>query len=328
MPIPRARIRARLALGAALLSLATPLLAQQAWPNRPIRLVVPYPAGGATDLLARTFGQKLSENLGVPVTLDNRGGANGIVGSEIVAKAPPDGYTMLIDNVTFHSINATLYKKIPFNTQKDFELVSLVGWVDNVLVINPATPAKTVRELADLARARPGQFSYASSGSGSTAHLSGVLFNSLAGVETMHIPYKGGTPAMTDLMGGQVSMYFAGMSTALPFIKSGKLRALGVAGAQRNAALPDVPTMAEAGLPGFDASNWYAVMLPAGTPREIVNRLNAETIKVLQHPEVRERLVAQGYTIKWSTPQEVQAYVKTEMERWAKIVKASGAQAD
>ena len=297
----------------------------QAYPNKPVRLVVPYPPGGAADLLARTFAQKLAENLGQPVNIDNRGGANGIVGSEVVAKAVPDGYTVLIDNITFHSINASLYKTMPFNSQKDLAMVSLVGWVDNVLVVNPSLPAKSVKELIALAKAKPGELNYASSGSGSTAHLSGVMFNTTAGVDMVHVPYKGGAPAMADVLGGSVTSYFAGLSTALSMIKAGRLRPLAVAGTKRNAVLPDVPTVAEAGLPGFEASNWYGVMVPAGTPREIINRLNTETHKVLQSPDVRERLFAQGYEIKTSTPAEAAAYLDSETARWAKVVRDSGA---
>ena len=300
----------------------------QAYPSKPLRLIVPYPPSGAADLLARPFAQKLSENLGQPIVIDNRGGANGTIGSDIAAKAAPDGYTLLLDNVTFHAINATLYKSLPYNSLRDFAHVSLVGWVDNVLVVPPSLPVKSVRELIALAKSKPGQLNYASSGAGSTSHLSGVLFNSVAAVDMVHVPYKGGAPALTDLMSGTVSSYFAGLSTALPMIKAGRLRPLAVAGSKRNAALPDVPTVAEAGLPGFEASNWYGVFVPAATPRDIVARLNAETIKTLQAGEVRERLAAQGYEIKWSTPQEFTAYLKAETAKWEKVVRASGAQAD
>lgn len=323
----RSNMRAKVVWGVVLCSICASAFAQT-YPNRPLHLIVPYPPSGAADLLARPFAQKLSENLGQPVTIDNRGGANGTLGSALGAKAPPDGYTVLIDNVTFHAINATLYKALPYNTQKDFAHVSLVGWVDNVLVVNPSLPAKSVKEFIALAKSMPGKLTYASSGSGSTAHLSGVMFNTLAGVDMLHIPYKGGAPALVDLMAGTVSAYFAGLPTALSMIRAGRLRPLAVAGTKRNSTLPDVPTIAEAGLPGFEASNWYGLMVPVATPREIVNRLNAEAIKVLQSSDVRERLIAQGYEIKWSTPQEFSAYLQVETERWAKVVKASGMQAD
>ena len=300
----------------------------QSYPSRPIRVIVPYPPSGAADIMARPIGQKLSENLGQPVLIDNRAGANGIVGSELAAKAPPDGYTVLIDNVTFHAINASLYSKLPFNTVKDFAHVSLLGWVDNVLVVHPSLPVKSVKEFIVLAKARPGQLSYASSGSGSTSHMSGELLKTLTGIDMVHIPYKGGAPALTDLVAGQVSAYFAGLSTALPMIKAGRIKPLAVTGVKRSAALRDVPTVAESGLAGFEASNWYGVFVPVATPREIVDRLNAETIKVLQSPDVRERLVSQGYEIQSSTPREFSAYLQRETNKWAKVVKASGARAE
>jgi tripartite-type tricarboxylate transporter receptor subunit TctC len=302
--------------------------AQETYPARPLRLVVPYPAGGAADLLARTFGQQLSVQLGQPVVIENRGGANGTIGSHAVVQAAPDGYTLLLDNVTFHAINATLYKTLPFNSLKDLAPVGLVGWVDNVLVVNPSTPANSLAELIALAKAKPGQLTYASSGSGSTSHLSGVMLNSAAGIDMLHVPYKGGTPAMTDVMTGTVTAYFAGLSTALSTIEAGRLRALAVAGKKRNPALPNVPTMAEAGLSGFEASNWYGLMVPVNTPAEIVSRLNAETLKLLQNPEVRAKLVAQGYEVSPSSPKEMGDYMRLETDRWAQVVKASGANAD
>lgn len=315
--------------GAALaIAVAGPGFAQETYPSRPLRLVVPYPAGGAADLLARTFGQQLSVQLGQPVVIDNRGGANGTIGSNAVVQAAPDGYTLLLDNVTFHAINATLYKSLPFNSLKDLAPIGLVGWVDNVLVVNPSTPAKTLAELIALAKAKPGQLTYASSGAGSTSHLSGVMLNAAAGIDMLHVPYKGGTPAMTDVMSGVVTAYFAGLSTALSTIEAGNLRALAVAGTRRNPALPNVPTMAEAGLSGFEASNWYGLMAPANTPPEIIARLNAETRKLLQNPDVQAKMVAQGYAVAPSSPKEMADYMRSETARWAQVVKASGANAD
>lgn len=310
------------------MAVAGPGFAQDAYPSRALRLVVPYPAGGAADLLARTFGQQLSVQLGQPVVIDNRGGANGTIGSNAVVQAAPDGYTLLLDNVTFHAINATLYKSLPFNSLKDLAPIGLVGWVDNVLVVNPNTPAKTLSELIALAKVKPGQLTYASSGAGSTSHLSGVMLNAAAGIDMLHVPYKGGTPAMTDVMSGVVTAYFAGLSTALSTIEAGNLRALAVAGTKRNPALPNVPTMAEAGLSGFEASNWYGLMAPANTPPEIIARLNAETLKLLQNPDVQAKMVAQGYAVSPSSPKEMGDYMRSETARWAQVVKASGANAE
>jgi tripartite-type tricarboxylate transporter receptor subunit TctC len=309
-------------------SVASPGAAQDAYPSRPVRLVVPYPAGGAADLLARTFGAQLSVQLGQPVVIENRGGANGTIGSHAVVQAAPDGYTLLLDNVTFHAINATLYKTLPFNSLKDLSPIGLVGWVDNVLVVNPKTPANSLAELIALVKSKPGQLTYASSGSGSTSHLSGVMLNSAAGIDMLHVPYKGGTPAMTDVMSGVVTAYFAGLSTALSTIEAGNLRALAVAGTKRNPALPNVPTMAEAGLAGFEASNWYGLMAPANTPAQIVSRLNEETLKLLQNANVRAKLVAQGYAVHSSSPKEMGEYMRSETARWTQVVKASGANAD
>jgi tripartite-type tricarboxylate transporter receptor subunit TctC len=316
-------------LGAALAGLVgAKAWAQSPYPSRAVRLIVPYPAAGAADLLARTFGQALSEQLGQPVVIENRGGANGTIGSNVVAKAAPDGYTLLLDNITFHAINATLYKTLPFNTLKDFAPVGLVGWVDNVLVVNPSTPATSLKELIALARSMPSQLTYASSGAGSTSHLSGVMLNTAAGIDMLHVPYRGGAPAMTDVMGGVVTAYFAGLSTALSTIEAGRLRALAVAGVKRNAALPNVPTLAEAGLTGFNASNWYGLMVPTNTPADIVSRLNAEMVKLLQNSDVRAKMVAQGYEVTPSTPKEMGDYMQLETTRWAQVVKTSGASAD
>ena len=302
--------------------------AQGAYPSRAVRLMVPYPAAGAADLLARTFGQALSEQLGQPVVIENRGGANGTIGSNVVAKAAPDGYTLLLDNITFHAINASLYKTLPFNSLTDFAPVGLVGWVDNVLVVNPSTPAASLHELIALAKSKPGQLTYASSGAGSTSHLAGVMLNTTAGIDMLHVPYKGGAPAMTDVLAGVVTAYFAGLSTALSTIEAGRLRALAVAGVKRNAALPNVPTVAEAGLTGFEASNWYGLMAPTGTPADIVARLNAEMLKLLQNPDVRAKMMAQGYEVTPSTPKEMGDSMQSATTRWAHVVKTSGANAE
>jgi tripartite-type tricarboxylate transporter receptor subunit TctC len=300
----------------------------QGYPNKPIRLIVPWPPTGTVDILGRTLGQKLSESMGQSVLVDNRAGANGIIGSEAAAKSPPDGYTLLVDNITGHAINATLQAKMPFDSMRDFAHISLLAWVPNGVVSLPSLPAKSIQELVALARARPGQLTYASFGIGSSAHLSGELFKIMAGVDLLHIPYKGGQPAIADLLAGQVSIYIPVLPSVVQLAKAERLRLLAVTGARRSSAMPNVPTVAESGLPGFEASNWFGLMAPAATPPEIVGRLNAETAKALQAPELREKLAALGFEIQPSTPQEFTTLLKSETEKWAKVVKASGARAE
>lgn len=300
----------------------------QGYPGKPIRLIVPWPPTGTVDILGRTLGQKLSENLGQSVLVDNRAGANGMIGSEAAAKSPPDGYTLVVDNITGHAINTTLQNKMPFDSMRDFAHVSLLAWVPNGVVSLPSLPATNIQELIALARARPGQLTYASFGIGSSAHLSGELFKIMAGVDLLHIPYKGGQPAIADLLAGQVSIYIPVLPSVVQLAKAERLRLLAVTGARRSSAVPNVPTVAESGLPGFEASNWFGLMAPAATPPEIVGRLNAETAKALQTPEVREKLAALGFEIHSSTPQEFHALLKSETEKWAKVAKASGARAE
>jgi len=300
----------------------------QGYPGRPIRLIVPWPPTGTVDILGRTLGQKLSENMAQPVLVENRAGANGIIGSEAGAKSAPDGYTILVDNITGHAINATLQAKMPFDSLRDFAHVSLLAWVPDGVVSLPSLPARNIRELIALAKAKPGQLTYASFGIGSSAHLAGELFKIMAGVDLLHIPYKGGQPAIADLLAGQVSIYIPVLPSVVQLAKADRLRLLAVTGAKRSSAMPDVPTVAESGLPGFEASNWFGLMAPAGTPPEIVGRLNAETAKALQAPELREKLAALGFEIQSSTPQEFTTLLKGETEKWAKVVKASGARAE
>jgi tripartite-type tricarboxylate transporter receptor subunit TctC len=280
------------------------------------------------DILGRTLGQKLSESMGQPVLIDNRGGANGMIGSEAAAKSPPDGYTLMVDNVTGHAINATLQSKMPFDTMRDFAHISLLAWVPDGVVSLPSLPAKNIRELIALAKAQPGKLTYASFGIGSSAHLAGELFKIMAGIDMLHIPYKGGQPAIADLLAGQVSIYIPVLPSVVQLAKADRLRLLAVTGAKRSSAMPDVPTVAESGLPGFEASNWFGLMAPAGTPAEAVARLNAEAAKALQAPDVREKLTALGFEIQASTPQEFTALLRSETEKWAKVVKASGARAE
>lgn len=300
----------------------------QGFPNKPIRLIVAFSAGGPTDVLARAIGQKLSETLGQQVAIDNRPGAGGNIGSEIVAKAPPDGYTLVMGIVGTHAINASLYRKMPYDAVKDFAPVILTASATITLVAHPSVPAKSIKELIVLAKSKPRQLNFASPGSGTPQHLAGELFKTMAGVDIVHIPYRGAAPAVIDLLGGQVSLAFVSLPAALPHVKAGKLTALGISASKRSAVAPDVPTIAESGLPGYEAENWYGVLAPAGTPREIVNKLNSEIVKVLRMPEVKERLHSQGFDTLSSTPEEFAAYIKSEIVKWAKVVKDSGAKVD
>ena len=309
----------------ALLSFAAVAVQAQigTYPVRTVRVIVPWPAGGGTDMLARPIAQKMSELLGQQVVVDNRGGASGIIGSEIAAKALADGYTIVIDNVTSHATNATLYKQLPYNTLRDFAPVSLLTAVTNVIAVHPSVPAKSLKELVALAKARPGQLSFATYGAGGTTHLAGEMLKNRAGIDMVHVPYKGGAPALVDAVAGHVPVYFSVFNTSLAQIKAGKLRALATMGAERSPLMPEVPTVAESGFPGFEANNWYGMLAPAGVPRELVARLNAETRKTLQSPDVIERLTAQGYEIVPSTPEKLREHMVMETEKWAKVIKAA-----
>ncbi len=308
----------------------TPCLAYaQAYPSKPIRLVVPYPPGGPLDIMARAIGQKLTEAWGQPVVVDNRAGAGGNIGADLVAKSPADGYTLLMGAVATHAINPTLYGKLAYDPVRDFAPVALVAQVPNILVVNPSVPVKSVRELIDLARARPGYLNFASGSTGSTGHLAGELFNTMAGVEMVHIPYKGGAPAMADLLAGQVQLMFDNLANALPNVKAGRLRALAVTTLKRSPAMPDLPTVAESGLPGFDLTTWFGLMVPAGTPPEIVAKLNAEIVRALNTKDMRERLEKMGAEPPVNnTPDNFAAFIRSEAAKYAKVVKDSGARVD
>jgi tripartite-type tricarboxylate transporter receptor subunit TctC len=321
------RILQRILLGA-LVAASAAYASAQTYPSKAIRLVVPFPPGGTTDILAREVGQRLTEVFGQPVVIDNRPGAAGNIGSDIVAKSAPDGYTLLLCTVSSHAINPGLYSKLPYDHIKDFAPVILVARVPNVLVVNPDVPVNTVADLVKLAKERPGQINFASSGSGTSIHLSGELFKTMAGVDMVHVPYKGSAPALTDLIGGQVQIMFDNLPSSLPQIKAGKLRAIAVTSAQRAPALPNVPTIAESGLPGFEATSWFGVLAPAGTPPAIITRLNAEIDKWLQSPEAKEKLLAQGAAAAGGTPEQFATYIRSETEKWAKVIKASGAKVD
>jgi tripartite-type tricarboxylate transporter receptor subunit TctC len=301
----------------------------QGYPSRPIRLVVPYPPGGPLDIMARAIGQKLTEAWNQPVIVDNRAGAGGNIGADLVAKSPADGYTLLMGAVATHAINPTLYGRLPYDPVRDFAPVALVAQVPNILVVNPSVPARSVKELIELARARPGYLNFGSGSTGSTGHLAGELFKTMAGVQMVHIPYKGGAPAMADLLAGQVQLMFDNLANALPNVRAGRLRALAVTTLARSPAMPDLPTIAESGLPGFDLTTWFGVMAPAGTPGEIVLRLNAEIVRALDATDMRERLEKMGAEPPANnTPERFAAFIRAEAAKYAKVVKESGAKVE
>ena len=316
------------ALMASACALPGPVGAQDAYPLRPVTLIVPFPAGGSTDLVARLVAEKMSQELGQQIVVDNRGGAGGNVGSAAAAKADPDGYTLLMGTVATHALNPALYKNMPYDPVKDFAPVSLLVVVPNVLVVNPEFPAKSVAELIELAKAKPGEYSYASSGNGTPLHLSGELFKSMAGIDIVHVPYKGAGPALIDVMGGHVPIMFDNLPSSTEHIKAGKLRGLAVTTAERAPSMPDLPTVAESGLPGYETYTWNALFAPAGTPPEVIARVNEAAVKALADPEVQAKLQGFGATVVASTPEELAAHVQAELTKWAPVVKASGAQID
>ncbi|HVJ76177.1 MAG TPA: tripartite tricarboxylate transporter substrate binding protein [Casimicrobiaceae bacterium] len=328
MPYRRSLLRAiAAALAAVTLPHAAPALAQ-AWPSKPITYVVPFPAGGTTDILARILGQKLGAALGTTIVVENKPGAGGNVGSEIVARAAPDGYTILGGTISSHAINVSLYPKLPHDPVTSFAPITLIGTNPNVLVVNAASPYKSVQDITAALKAKPGSLSYASAGNGTSQHLSAELYKFMAGVDMVHIPYKGSGPAITDVIGGQVPMMFDTSVVAGPHIESGKLRALAVTSAKRAASMPAVPTMAESGVAGYDVVSWQAVFAPAGTPKPIVDRLHAEIAKILKEPEVQERLAKLGLDPSGMTPAELAAFQKAEIDKWAKVIKAANIKID
>ncbi len=323
----KAALRAALATIALALAAPGAMAQASAYPAKPLRIIAPVPPGGGVDILARAVGQKLSEALKVPVVVDNTPGASAGGGTDLLAKSPADGYTLMMA-YTAHATNPYLNPNLPYDTGKDFAAVSLVGYIPLVLVVNPSVPASSVKDLIALAKAKPGQLQYASGGAGAGAHLSGELFRYLAKVDVTHIPYKGNAPALVDLLGGQVTMMFDTVNTALPHVKTGKLKLLATTTARRSSLAPDTPTMIEEGLPGFEVSAWYAVLAPARTPREIVARLNAEVNKALSDPEMKARFAAQGVEFVGGTPEQAEAFIRGESARWQEVIKATGMKAD
>jgi tripartite-type tricarboxylate transporter receptor subunit TctC len=302
-----------------------PAAAQQAYPSKPVRIISPFPPGGGNDALCRIVAQKLVEGLKQQVIVENRAGANGIVGTEVAARSAPDGYTIVLIP-SGHAVNATLYRKLPFDSIRDFAPITLAGSSPLVLAVHPSLPVKSVKELVALARARPGQLTYVSAGVGASGHLGGALFETLTGTKMVHIPYKGMALAITDLMSGQVSLTFGTSLSVIPHARSGRLRALATTGARRSPALPDLPTVAEAGVPGYEASLWYGFVGPARLPPEVVRRLNSAIVAVLGLPDVRDRLASQGVDPQPTTPEEFAQLLASDVERWAKVIQRAGIQ--
>ena len=329
-PLHRRHILA-LAGSSALLPL--PLAAQGGWPAKPVRLVVPFPPGGTTDILARALAPELGKVFGQTFIVDNKPGAGGNVGADMVAKSAPDGYTLLMGTVGTHGINQSLYAKMPYDPIKDFAPITLVAGVPNVLVLNPAKAESlkinSVPDLIRYAKANPGKLNMASSGNGTSIHLSGELFKTLTGTFMLHFPYRGSSPALLDLIGGTMDLMFDNLPSALPQIKAGKLKALAVTSAQRSAAVPELPTIAEAGpVPGYDASSWFGLLAPAGTPKNIIDRVQQETAKAMETPALKERLLSQGAIPSGMTPDKFAGFIAAETKKWAQVVKASGAKVD
>jgi len=312
---------------AVLLAVAATSAFAQGYPTKPAKVVVPYPPGGPTDIVARVVSQKLSEQMGQQFIVENRPGAGGNIGAEAVAKSPADGYTLLVAT-TAHAINPSLFKNLGYNLTKDFAPVSLLTSGPLVIVANPSVPAKNVKELIAMGKAKPGSLNYASSGNGQSTHLSAELFATMAGIKMNHIPYKGSAPALTDVMGGQASLMFDTMLSAMPHVKNGKLKAIAVTSAARSPAAPDVPTVAESGLPGYEAIAWNGLLVPAGTPADVVAKLNAELKKALDAPDVKDRFSAQGFGAAWNTREAFAKFIQSELDKWAKVVKVSGATLD
>ncbi len=298
--------------------------AENSYPIRPVRLIAPFSAGGGVDIVARLVAQRLSEKWGQQVVVDNRTGATGIIGTDLAAHATPDGYTLLMGNAATHAVNVSLFKKLPYDAVRDFVPITLVGRVPEMLVVHPALPAASVQELIALAKAKPGELTFGSAGSGSPPHLAGELFQSLAKIRLVHIPYKGSAPALTDLIAGQINMYFSNILSAVPYVKGGRLRGLGVTSAKRSVVAPDIPAIAEAGLPGYEDYNWYGVLAPKGTPKAIVDKLHTDIVQVVKSRDVEDRLTKDGAEVIANTPAEFAKFIRDEIQKYAQIIKQSG----
>ena len=305
-----------------------PVASQGSCPSRPLRLVVPYPPGGGADILARTLSQSLAENLGQSIVVDNKAGANGIIGTDMVAKAPPDGYTLVMGNIGPNAINQALYANLPYDCVKDFAPVALTGYTTHILAVNSNMPVANVGELIQLAKKQPGKLTFASSGIGGSPHLAGELFMMLTGTKMVHVPYKGASPGNSDLVAGQVDLTFNTLPPLLQFARTGRIKALAVTGMKRASSLPDVPTIDESGVKGYDVSTWYGILAPAGTPPEIVAKLNAAILKSLKTPEVQQKLQGQGYDVDTSTPEQFASLIRTEVDKWKKVVKEANVKAE
>jgi len=301
-----------------------PVLAQTNYPTKPIRMIVPFPPGGPNDILGRVVATTLTGQLGQQVVVDNRGGAGGIIGAEIASRSAPDGHTLLLSGTASMAINPGLHKKLPYDPLKDFAPVSMLGTAPSLLTVHPTLAVKTVKDLIALAQAKPGRLNFVSAGHGTPPHLAGELFKSMTGVNMVHVPYKGGGPALADLLAGQVELYFSGISSVLPFVKDNRLRGVAVTSAKRTAVLPDTPTVAESGLAGFEVANWYAVSAPAATPPAIINRLNAEILTAVTTPELKKRFFELAADPFGSTPEQLAAYNRSEITKWARAIKAAG----
>jgi tripartite-type tricarboxylate transporter receptor subunit TctC len=317
--------RRRQVLAAALGASVAPFaFAQGAWPNRPVRIVVPFPPGGSTDLLARRIAEKWQQSMGQPVIVENRPGAGGVTGSDFVARATPDGHTLVLGVTGSHGVSISLNPRLPYHPLRSFEPISRVVSAPLVIVVGAAVPARTLAEYVAAARSRPGEITHSSPGVGTSMHLTGEMFNAAAGTQLVHVPYKGSAGAINDLMGGQVQSMFSDFLVALPQVEAGRIRALAVTSARRHPLMPNVPTVAESGYPGFEALSWQGLFAPAGTPREVVERLNAETQKALASPDIRDFFSRQGFEVAGSTPAEFRTFIEAEIPKWAKVVKEAG----
>ncbi len=322
------KVRPFAALVSALLLVSAISVYGEDYPSKPVRLIVPFAPGGGNDTVARAIAEQLSTSLRQPVIVDNRAGAGGILGAEFAAKSSPDGYTLFLGGVGSHAVNPNLHTKLPYDPIKDFVPIILIASAPSVLVVHPSVPANTIQEFAALVKANPGKLNYASNGNGSSAQLAAAMYESMAGVQMVHVPYKGLAPALVDLLGGEVQAMFSSIVAIIPYIRARRLRALAVTGKNRCPLLPNVPTLAESGLPGYEAGSWYGILAPAGTPRDIVMKLNAEIVKALKQPNVHERFASEGAEVIGSTPEEFAARIKAELARMGKVIRDSGIRMD